>query len=102
MRYGLLLPAVFLLGCASWVRPYQPTPTSDTFDAPMRGGGLEAAELDRLVQKRAPLDLSCPPASLAVKDLGGRTVAVLGCDARAVYIYVADEGVWTLDSIHKS
>lgn len=79
--------------------PYKPTPTSDGFAHPMVGGGIDPAELDRLVQKRAPVDLSCPTNALTVKDLGGRTVAVLGCEAKAVYIYVMEQGSWTLDSL---
>ncbi len=102
VRHKTLLIAALASGCASWFSPYQPTPTSDTFDPQMRGGGLGAPQLDRLVQDRAPVDLDCAPSSLTVKDLGGRTVAVLGCDARAVYIYLVEPGEWTLDSIHRS
>ncbi|MEM6290414.1 MAG: hypothetical protein AAGA54_04085 [Myxococcota bacterium] len=101
MRRITLFCLLAATACAGVSTPYKPTPTSDAFAHPMVGGGIDPAELDRLVHKRAPVDLSCAPEALTVKDLGGRSVAVLGCEAKAVYIYVAGQDSWTLDSLSK-
>ena len=102
MLRRVTLPLVLLTcACAGLSSPYRPTPSSDAFDHPMVGGGLDPAELDRLVEKRAPIDLGCETQDLTVKDLCGTSVAVLGCGGKAVYIYLDGPSEWTLDSVTK-